>query len=157
MSRFQAYILFFFLPLLIGIAFVHIADADPEIDALLDEIAALESERESLAESKAEAETEKAAATESLNSLSDSIVKVERQIDVAYDAYMTAANDEERAHWASVLADLEKYRQTLVGEYNSVAYTIEMLESDIERLNRNIAAVESSLQEAYARLEELLN
>ncbi|MXV74390.1 hypothetical protein F4Z99_08940 [Candidatus Poribacteria bacterium] len=102
MSRYKAYILLFLLPLLIGIAFVNLASADPEIDALLDEIDALESELDSLVESKAQTETEKDAATVILNSLSDSIDNVNMDIVDAYNAYMAAANDEERAHIGQV-------------------------------------------------------
>ena len=49
MKRYTAYSLFFFLTLLMGIAVVSIADADPEeIAALRQEIASLESELDSL-------------------------------------------------------------------------------------------------------------
>ncbi|MDE0482373.1 MAG: hypothetical protein OXI67_07355, partial [Candidatus Poribacteria bacterium] len=63
----------------------------------------------------------------------------------------------ERADWLAVIADLEKYRTEQESEYNSVAYTIQLLEVEIDGLNADIAEVRKEITIAYARLAKLLD
>ena len=158
MSRYQTYTIFFFLTLLMGIAVVNIADADPqEIAALRAEIASLKRELHDLENSLAKAETEKAAETEALNRLSWSIDEVSRAIAAAFEGLMAAANDAEREAWRDLITVLQKRLAVLEHDYYWTSYTIYMLELTIDSLNDDIDAVEESLAVAYARLAELLD
>ena len=158
MKRWTASTLFLLIALFLGATLTHTANAnDAEIKALLDEIADLESKHNSLAKSKNKAESERDAETEKLNYISASIANTDRYIASAKKAYDAAENDEERADWASVIEDLEDYRQSQVYQYNSVAYTIQLLASKIDNLNADIAKVKKEITIAYARLFELLN
>ena len=78
-------------------------------------------------------------------------------LPVAKAELADADNDAERADWESFIAYLEKYRTEQMYQYNSVAYTIQMLESEIDSLNADIAEVKKKITEAYAALEALLN
>ncbi len=158
MKRWTAYTLFLLIALFLGATPTNTANAnDAEIEALLDEIDDLENECNSLAKSKDKAESERDAETEKLNAISASIANTDRYIASAKKAYDAAENDEERADWASVIEDLEDYRQSQVYQYNSVAYTIQLLTSEIDGLNVDIATVKKEIKKAYARLFELLN
>lgn len=157
MKRYTTYSLLFLLVLMLCSSFSHSANADPEIEALLDLISDLESERDSLVQSKAEAEAERDAARVSLNGIWDALSQTDMFLSSAWDAYAAAQNDVERAYWASVIEDLENYRQVLIYQYNSVVYTVSRLNAEIETLNKAIAKIQSRLDQAYARLAELQN
>ena len=158
MKRYRVYTLFFLFPLLIGLAVVNIADADPkEIAKLRAEIDSLEWELHTLEESLEKAEAEKANAVIYLEFLDIRIGELTRQIAEAYDGLMAAENDAEREVWTDLMTDLQKRREFLENEYYWTSYTIYMLEFDIETLNDDIESVEESLAVARARLAELLN
>ncbi len=130
---------------------------DAEIEALLDQIADLESELKRLEKAKATTENALDNSRQSLTYIHQNIENADRYIASARDAYAAADNDEEREDWAAVIQDLEDYRQSHVYQYNSVAYTIQLLEAEIENLNAGIAAVKKEIKQAYARLAELLD
>lgn len=158
MKRYRVYTLFFLFPLLIGLAVVNIADADPkEIAKLRAEIDSLEWELHTLEESLEKAEAEKANAVIYLEFLDIRIGELTRQIAEAYDGLMAAENDAEREVWTDLMTDLQKRREFLENESYWTSYTIYMLEFDIETLNDDIESVEESLAVARARLAELLN
>ena len=94
---------------------------------------------------------------QSLTYIQQNIENADRYIASARDAYAAADNEEEREDWAAVIQDLEDYRQSQVYQYNSVAYTILLLEDQIDTLNADIAEVEKQIRKAYARLAELLD
>ena len=157
MTRIKVYS-FLFLTLFIAISYTSIADAnDAAIKALLAEIASLEDERDSLVKAKAKKEVELEEERQSLSNISQNIDNADRYIASAKENHDAADNDAERADWAAVIEDLEKYRQSEVYQYNSVSYTIELLESDIEGLNVDITIVKEKIANAYARLAELLD
>ena len=157
MTRIKVYS-FLFLTLFIGISFTSIADAnDDAIKALLAEIASLESNLDSLLETESKKQADLNDARQSLSNISQNIDNADRYIASAKAAYDAAEDDDERADWAAVIEDLEKYRQSEVYQYNSVSYTIELLESEIESLRVNIEAVEKKIKVAYKQLDALLN
>ena len=158
MKCYRVYTLFFLYPLLMGLAVVNIADADPkEIAELRAEIASLEWELDTLEESLEKAEADKAAAAVHLDVLDDRIGKISRQIAAAYDGFMAAENDAEREAWNDLLTVLQKRREWLENEYDCTTYNIYMYGIDIESLNDEIETVEASLAVANARLAELLD
>lgn len=128
---------------------------DAEIEALLDEIADLESELKRLEKAKATTENALENSRQSLTYIQQNIKNADRYIASAQQAYAAADNDEEREDWAAVIQDLEDYRQSQVYQYNSVAYTIQLLVAQIDILNADIAEVEKQIRKAYARLAEL--
>ena len=147
-----------FLTLFIFISLATIASAnDAEIDALRKEIASLEDELDSLSKTKAKKELDLEDERQSLTNIQQNIANADRYIASAKENYDAADNDAERADWAAVIEDLEDYRQSEVYRYNSVSYTIELLESDIKSLKNNIDAVERKIKVANARLAELLD
>ena len=158
MTRLRVYSLLF-LTLFIGVSFTSIADAnDAAIKALLAEIASLESHLDSLLKTKSKKQADLNEAKQiSLSNISQNIANADRYIASAKEMHAAAENDAERADWAAVIRDLEDYRQSQVYQYNSVSYTIELLEYEIESLNAAIADVEKKIKEAYARLAALLN
>jgi len=158
MKRTKVYTSVFSLLLLLGSSFFSEVQANnAQIEALLDHISDLEDQLDSLVKSKASAKAQRADANVQLRYLSESIAATTVYIAQAYDAYRTAANDEERANLAKVITDLQSYRQSLIYEYNSVMYTIQLLGEEIERFDMRITEIEKSLTEAYARLADLLN
>ena len=157
MTRIKVYSLLF-LSLFIGVIFTSIADAnDAAIEALLADIADLEATLDSLLEAKSDKEAELDDERQSLTNIAENIANADRYIASAKENHADAEDDAERADWAAVIEDLEDYRQSEVFQYNSVSYTIELLESEIESLNAAIADVEKKIKEAYARLAALLN
>ena len=158
MKRYRVYTLFFLFPLLIGLAVVNIADADPkEIAKLRAEIDSLEWELHTLEESLEKAEAEKANAVIYLEFLDIRIGELTRQIAEAYDGLMAAENDAEREDWRDLMTVLQKRREFLENEYDCTTYTLAMLAYDIESLSSEIESVEERLAVAYARLAELLD
>jgi len=150
---------FFFLMtalLMLGSLFNTANANDAEIEALLEQIADLESELKRLEKAKAMTERNLENSRQSLTYIQQNIENADRYIASARKAYAAADNDEEREDWAAVIEDLEAYRQTQVYQYNSVAYTIQLLEAQIDRINTDIAAVMKEIKKAYARLAELL-
>ncbi len=158
MKRYRVYTLFFLFPLLMVLAVVNIADADPkEIAKLHAEINSLEWELHTLEKSLEKAEAEKANAVIYLDFLDIRISELTRQIAEAYDGLMAAENDAEREVWTDFMTVLQKRREFLENEYDCTTYTIAMLAYDIESLNSEIESVEERLAVAYARLAELLD
>ena len=143
--------------LILGSLFSTANANDAEIEALLDQIADLESELKRLEKAKATTENALDNSRQSLTYIHQNIENADRYIASARDAYAAADNEEEREDWAAVIQDLEDYRQSQVYQYNSVAYTIQLLEDQIDTLNADIAEVEKQIRKAYARLAELLN
>ena len=158
MKRWTASILFLLIALFLGATFTNTANAnDAEIEALLDEIASLEQELKRLKKSVDSKQTDIETARRNHSYIADTITNVDMYITSAKAELAAADNDAERADWLAVIADLEKYRTEQKSEYNSVAYTIQLLESEIDNLNADIAEVEKEITIAYARLLELLN
>lgn len=174
MKRYTAYSLFFFLTLLLGIAVVSIADADPEVnpppdavDPIVDrakellrvllhhKINSLAFELHELEASLAKAETDKAAETASLDSLTFRIANILLDIDAAYEGLMTAANDAEREDWSALIAVLQKRLAVVEDDYYWTDYTLYMLDLEIDSLNSQIDSVEARLAVARARLAQL--
>ncbi len=132
------------------------AQANPEVAEILAKIDVLEKQRDRLFKSKYKAESDLDLTQQRLRSMADSIANVDAYIASAQAAFDAADNDEERADWAAVIADLNQYRQKLLYQYNSIAYTIHLLESRINTLAREIADIENQLMALYARLFELI-
>ena len=157
MSRDRVYTIFFFLAVLMGLAIVLVADADPEeIAKLRAEIASLTHQLHWLNKSLETAESELAAAAADLAFLEDRRGKVGGEIATAYEGLMAADNDVERELWSALLTILQNHQEWVENEYYWTSYTIYMLEFDIESLNDEIEFVEASLAVANARLAELL-
>lgn len=157
MSRYPSYTLFFLLPVLIVLAVVPVADADPEeIAQLRAEIASLEDQLHWLNESLETAESELADADAYLAFIEDRLGKVGGEIATAYEGLMAAENEVQRELWRALLTILQNHQEWLENEYDCTTYTLAMLAYDIERLNDDIESVEASLAVAYARLSELL-
>ncbi|MDE0483674.1 MAG: hypothetical protein OXI67_13920 [Candidatus Poribacteria bacterium] len=158
MKRWTASTLFLLIALFLGATFTNTANAnDAEIEALLDEIASLEQELTRLKKSVDSKQFDIETARRNLSYIADTIANVDMYIASAKAELAAADNDAERADWLAVIADLEKYRTERKSEYNSMAYTIHLLEVEIEGLNADIAEVEKKITIAYARLLELLN
>ncbi|MDE0484446.1 MAG: hypothetical protein OXI67_17845 [Candidatus Poribacteria bacterium] len=158
MKRLTASTLFLLIALFLGATFTNTANAnDAEIEALLDEIASLEQELTRLKKSVDSKQFDIETARRNLSYIADTIANVDMYIASAKAELAAADNDAERADWLAVIADLEKYRTEQKSEYNSVAYTIHLLEVEIDGLNTDIAKVEKEITIAYARLFELLN
>ncbi len=158
MKRWTAYTLFLFIALFLGATLTNTANAnDAEIEALLDEIASLEQELTRLEQSVASKQSDIETTRRNLSYIADTITNVDMYIASAKAELAAADNDAERADWLAVIADLEKYRTERESEYNSVAYTIQLLEAEIDGLNADIAEVRKEITIAYARLAELLN
>ncbi len=135
MKRYKVYILAFSLLLLLGSScFDGVHANDAEVEALREEIATLENKRNQLALSKAKTEKERDDARKQLESLAESIDNVDAYIKSARAALAAADNDAERQDWLAVIADLAKYRQKLLYQYNSAAYTIQLLDTNINTL-----------------------
>ena len=158
MKRYTAYTLFLLIALFLGAIPTNTANAnDAEIEALLDKIAYLEQKLKRLEQSVASKQSDIETAKRNLSYIADTIVNVDMYIASAKAELAAADNDAERADWLAVIADLEKYRTERESEYNSVAYTIQLLESEIDGLNADIAEVRKEITIAYARLAELLD
>ena len=158
MKRWTASTLFLLIALFLGATLTHTANAnDAEIEALLDEIASLEQELTRLKKSVASKQSDFDTARRNLSYIADTIANVDMYIASAKAELAAADNDAERADWLAVIADLEDYRQSQVYQYNSVAYTIQLLEAEIDGLNADIYQVRKEITIAYARLFELLN
>ncbi len=158
MKRWTASTLFLLIALFLGATLTHTANAnDAEIEALLDEIASLEKKLTRLKKSVDSKQSDIETARRNLSYIADTIANVDMYITSAKAELAAADNDAERADWLAVIADLEKYRTEQESEYNSVAYTIQLLEAEIDGLNADIAEVKKEITIAYARLFELLN
>ncbi|MDE0315155.1 MAG: hypothetical protein OXM61_09650 [Candidatus Poribacteria bacterium] len=158
MKRWTASTLFLLIALFLGAIPTHTANAnDAEIEALLDEIASLEKKLTRLKKSVDSKQSDIETARRNLSYIADTIANVDMYIASAKAELAAADNDAERADWLAVIADLEKYRTEQESEYNSVAYTIQLLEAEIDGLNADIAEVKKEITIAYARLFELLN
>ena len=158
MKRWTACTLFLLIALFLGATLTNIANAnDAEIEALLDEIAYLEQKLTRLEQSVASKQSDIDTARRNLSYIADTITNVDMYIASAKAELAAADNEAERADWLAVIADLEKYHTERESEYNSVAYTIQLLEAEIDGLNADIAEVKKEITIAYARLAELLN
>jgi len=158
MKRWTASTLFLLIALFLSATPTNTANAnDAEIEALLDEIASLEQELTRLKQSVASKQSDIDTARRNLSYIADTIANVDMYIASAKAELAAADNDAERADWLAVIADLEDYRQSQVYQYNSVAYTIQLLEAEMEGLNADIAEVQKEITTAYARLAELLD
>ena len=158
MKRWTASTLFLLIALFLGATLTHTANAnDAETEALLDKIAYLEQELTRLEQSVASKQSDFDTARRNLSYIADTIANVDMYIASAKAELAAADNDAERADWLAVIADLEDYRQSQVYQYNSVAYTIQLLEAEIDGLNADIYQVRKEITIAYARLFELLN
>ena len=158
MKRWTACTLFLLIALFLGATLTNIANAnDAEIEALLDKIAYLEQKLTRLEQSVASKQSDIDTARRNLSYIADTITNVDMYIASAKAELAAADNEAERADWLAVIADLEKYRTERESEYNSVAYTIQLLEAEIDGLNADIAEVKKEITIAYARLAELLN
>ena len=158
MKRYTAYTLFLLIALFLGAVLTNTANAnDAEIEALLDEIASLEQKLTRLKQSVVSKQFDIETARRNLSYIADTIANVDMYIASAKAELAAADNDAERADWLAVIADLEKYRTERESEYHSVAYTIQLLASEIDGLNVEIAEVKKEITKAYARLAELLN
>ena len=158
MKRWTACTLFLLIALFLGATLTNIANAnDAEIEALLDKIAYLEQKLTRLEQSVASKQSDIDTARRNLSYIADTIANVDMYIASAKAELAAADNEAERADWLAVIADLEKFRTERESEYNSVAYTIQLLEAEIDGLNADIAEVKKEITIAYARLAELLN
>ncbi len=158
MKRWTAYTLFLLIALFLGATLTNTANAnDAEIEALLDKITSLEQELTRLEQSVTSKQSDIETARRNLSYIADTIANVDMYIASAKAELAAADNDAERADWLAVISDLEKYRTERESEYNSVAYTIQLLEAEIDGLNADIAEVRKEITIAYARLAKLLD
>lgn len=153
MKRYTVWTFLFLL--LFSSAAGAVLENDP-IRALISEIEWLQRYIYILEELADVTQVERHAARVALDSIDDTLANVDVYLESARDALAVAANAAERADWASVIADLEQYRQEQVSQYNSVAYTIELLDAEIERIEREIIETKKQLEKAILRLMKLV-